>query len=113
MHLVDRQRVAASRPQLNGDGKADLVAVSDGNTWVLRSTGTGFLAPTVWSSTPFHGSRATVLGDVNGDGALDLVAVNDTNTYVALSFPLGVHVRSAVSLVDHRLLWHPGNPTGQ
>ena len=75
---------------VNGDGKADLVAVNDGSTWVMLSTGSGFGAPTQWSSTPFFGTKATLVGDVNGDGKADLIAVNDGSTWVMLSTALAV-----------------------
>jgi hypothetical protein len=67
---------------VDGDGKADLVAVNDTSTWVMHSTGTGFSAPQQWSSTAFYGTKATLVADVNGDGKADLVAVNDTSTWV-------------------------------
>jgi uncharacterized protein with NRDE domain len=74
---------------VTGSGKADLVAVNDGNTYVMLSTGTGFSAPALWSSTPFYGTRATLLADVTGNGRADLVAVNDNQTFVMLSTGTG------------------------
>jgi surface antigen len=70
---------------INGDGKADLVAVDEKATFVMLSTGAGFSAPAAWSTTPFYGSHGTFTGDVNGDGKADLIAVNEGNTYVMLS----------------------------
>jgi RHS repeat-associated protein len=70
---------------VNGDGKADLIAVSDTATYVMLSTGGSFGAPQPWSTTAFYGTRATIAADVNGDGKADLIAVSDTATYVMLS----------------------------
>jgi surface antigen len=70
---------------VNGDGRADLVAVDEKATFVMLSTGSGFSAPAAWSTTPFYGTHGTFTGDVNGDGKADLIAVNEGNTYVMLS----------------------------
>jgi surface antigen len=70
---------------VNGDGKADLIAVDEGGTFVMLSTGSGFSAPQGWSGTPFYGSKATLVGDVNGDGKADLIAVDEGGTFVMLS----------------------------
>jgi hypothetical protein len=70
---------------VNGDGRADLIGVNDGSSWVMLSSGHGFGAPQLWSATPFHGTRATVMGDVNGDGRADLIGVNDSSSWVMLS----------------------------
>ncbi|MFI5286388.1 MAG: VCBS repeat-containing protein [Candidatus Dormiibacterota bacterium] len=70
---------------VSGDGKADLVAVNSGSTFVMTSTGPGFAAPTGWSGTPFYGQQATLDGDVTGDRKADLIAINSTNAFVAPS----------------------------
>jgi len=70
---------------VNGDGKADLVAVNDSATFVMLSSGSGFGSPQDWSNTPFYGSKATLCADVNGDGKADLIAVDDNATFVMLS----------------------------
>jgi FG-GAP-like repeat/FG-GAP repeat len=72
---------ATRAEDLNGDNKTDLVAVNADSTWVMlsNSTGTGFLPPTLWSSSqPFNGTRAVLAGDFNGDLNGDLVAVSAT-----------------------------------
>jgi hypothetical protein len=81
---------------VDGDGRADLVAVGDSSdtslTTVMLSaeqppwrTAPGFLTPVYWSRDPFFGTRATLLGDVTGDGRADLVAVNGNDTWVMIS----------------------------
>ena len=71
---------------VTGDGKADLVAVNGGQTFVIPSTGTAFGPPQGWATVPFYGTRGTFLVDVNGDGKADLVAINDTSLGVS-GFP--------------------------
>jgi hypothetical protein len=72
---------------VNGDGRADLVAVDDTITEVSLSnkqlpfySHPMFSAPAQWSGEGFFGSKATLLGDVTGDGRAALVAVNVFNT---------------------------------
>ena len=77
--------VANLSGDVNGDGRADLVAVNDADVQVALSTGTALATPTQWSPVAFKGSVGNLLGDVNGDGRADLVAVNDADIWVALS----------------------------
>lgn len=70
---------------VDGDGRADLIAVSYDGVDVIRSFETPVLVPERWTTAPFWGSRATLFGDVNGDGRTDLIAVNDDGDWVALS----------------------------
>jgi hypothetical protein len=81
---------------VNGDGRADLVAVNDSSIWVMRSVPKvgfpglyEFSPPELWSTTPFYGSLVTLGGDVNGDGIGDLVAVNNGSTWVIKSTGTG------------------------
>ena len=70
---------------VNGDGRADLVAINAADIWVALSTGTAIAAPTQWSPVALQGTVGNLLGDVNGDGRADIVAINDTDLWVALS----------------------------
>jgi hypothetical protein len=81
--VVGQSRTLAA--DVNGDGRADLVAVNDTSAWVMLSTGSSFSAPADWHEGAFYGSRATLACDVNGDGRADLVAVNDSSVWVMLS----------------------------
>ncbi len=61
---------------VNGDGKADLVAFDHkGTVYVSLSTGNGFTGTGVkWHTSFCYGAQECRLGDVNGDGKADLVA---------------------------------------
>jgi FG-GAP-like repeat len=71
---------------VNGDHKADAVAFDgSGGGFVMLSTGSGFGAPTLWSSSTFFGSHdahSTQLADINGDGIAEAVAFNGGSTWV-------------------------------
>lgn len=57
---------------LNGDGKADLIAANAGNVWALLSNGNGTFTQS-WTQLEFQGGQEGLeLADVNGDGKLDL-----------------------------------------
>jgi hypothetical protein len=78
---------------VNGDGRADIVAFGNNYTFVSLSTGNGFAAPVSWIKG--YGVTAggwtdwntfpRLLGDVNGDGKDDIVAFGNKATYVSLS----------------------------
>lgn len=58
---------------MNGDGRADLVAYSaeSGNWDVALSQGAGFASPARWITQFGNGSSAQLVGDFNGDGRAD------------------------------------------
>src|SRR5579871_4010387 len=66
---------------VNGDGKADLVAfyAATGDWYVSLSSGTGFWPPTHWASGQGVGTSKQFLADVDGDGRADLITF-DANT---------------------------------
>ena len=73
---------------VDGDGKADGVAFDGTQTWVMRSTGSGFAPPALWSSINFYGLHdgySTWLGDIDGVNGADAVAFDGTATWVMLS----------------------------
>ncbi len=64
---------------VTGDGRDDAVIAFTsgglaGNWYVAASTGSGFAAPTLWTTGHGVGSTAVGLGDVDGDGKADAVA---------------------------------------
>jgi hypothetical protein len=78
---------------VNGDGKADIVAFGNNATYVSLSSGTRFNAAHVgvrnygvtaggWTS---QDAFPRLLGDVNGDGRDDIVAFGNRAVYVSLS----------------------------
>ncbi|MEO8388747.1 FG-GAP-like repeat-containing protein [Polaromonas sp.] len=78
---------------LNGDGLADLVAVTSSGVIAAISNGHAFLdgkwnqASLPWGLSGGGSSTITtrLLGDANGDGLMDMVGIGDTNVYVGLS----------------------------
>jgi hypothetical protein len=78
---------------VNGDGKADIVAFGNKATYVSLSTGTRFLPPVAWISSygPGAGGWSSydtfprMLTDVNGDGKADIVGFGNKATYVSYS----------------------------
>jgi hypothetical protein len=80
---------------INGDGKADIVAFGDDGVWTALSTGTGFSAPTfVLANFGYNqgwrvDKHVRLLADVNGDGRQDIVAFGDDGVWLALAQPNG------------------------
>lgn len=69
---------------VNGDKRADAIAVNAEGTYVMLSDGTKFTSWNRWSSA-FVGTRETLFADVNGDGRADAIAVNNKAVYVMTS----------------------------
>lgn len=83
-HLVD----------VNGDGRADVVAFDDDGVLVSLSDGGRFLSPTRWLDRFGYGQQAgswrserhpRFLRDINGDGMSDVCGFGDDGVYVSYS----------------------------
>jgi hypothetical protein len=81
--------VATLIGDVNGDGKADLVAVNRTSSWVMASSGARFGPPTMWANFAFYGELVTTLADVAGGGKASLVAVSRASSWVAASTGTG------------------------
>lgn len=81
---------------VDGDGRADIVAFGRDGVWLARSSGAGFEAPQLvlaafgsqqgWTKA----QHVRALGDVNGDGRADIVGFGTNATSVALSTGAGI-----------------------
>jgi FG-GAP-like repeat len=60
---------------LNGDGKADVVGISNGTLFVYVSNGDGTF--TAGASYNFSSSAALAVGDFNSDGKTDVLISTD------------------------------------
>ncbi|HEY0833928.1 MAG TPA: FG-GAP-like repeat-containing protein [Azospirillum sp.] len=77
---------------VNGDGRADLIAISSNDVCVGLGQADGTFAYPIIAHTWFasndgwssFGLFPRLIGDVNGDGLADLVAMGTPNVYVAL-----------------------------
>ncbi len=75
---------------VNGDGRADIVAFVQGSddVYVALSTGSGFGAAALWHNAFAPLGQFPYLGDVNGDGRADAIAFSsdgEADVFVALS----------------------------
>lgn len=78
---------------VDGDGKADAIAVSDSGVTVRRSDGTKFLSNETWATgliaSSYHINGVSYPNiyfvDVNNDGAADAVTVDDNGVWVRLA----------------------------
>jgi hypothetical protein len=78
---------------VDGDGKADIIAFQHGVTgtgvYVSTSDGTQFAPPKRWNNYLCDSDETCAVGDVNGDGRSDIIAFQHggakTGVYVSLS----------------------------
>jgi hypothetical protein len=75
---------------LNGDGRADIVAFGDDGVWTALSTGSGFVPPRLVLANVGYNQgwrvekHVRLLADVNGDGRPDIVAFGNDGVWLAL-----------------------------
>lgn len=92
---------------VNGDGKADIVAFGQNAVWVALSNGKGFDKPRIALENQFtylgdnykdNDTYPRNLGDVNGDGKADIVSFGENAVWVA--FSKGSAFEPAVSVLS-------------
>jgi hypothetical protein len=88
----DAARHVRTTADINGDGKADIVAFGDAGVWTALSSGDGAFAPEHLVLGNFGSDQAwdaarhvRTLADINGDGKADIVAFGDAGVWTALS----------------------------
>src|SRR5713101_4756116 len=77
---------------INGDGRADIVAFGDAGVWTALSTGDGGFAPAKFVLANFGTNQGwdpsmhvRMMADINGDGRADIVAFGYAGVWTALS----------------------------
>jgi hypothetical protein len=64
---------------VNGDRKADMIAVDTKGVAVSLSNGSSFAAYKYWTSSQFVGLRGTYFADIDGDGKADAIRATTTD----------------------------------
>lgn len=95
---------------LNGDGRADLVAIGNDGVWTALSTGAGFQAPryvlaAFGSSAGWNDNSVypRVLADVDADGFKDIVGIFSDGIHVARSTRDGGFTAQSLAWADTTL----------
>ena len=93
---------------VNGDGRADIVAFGEGGTYVALGQANGFFGPATVATGEFGAGPSAggwtsndrylrVLADVNGDNRADIVGFGEGGTYVALANSNGTFAAAQVA----------------
>ncbi|MDI3288125.1 FG-GAP-like repeat-containing protein [Polyangium sp. 15x6] len=88
---------------VDGDGKADAIAVTEEGTWsVARSTGTSFAEPSIWIEQLPGGFpyRRPLAADVNGDGKTDAVSFDDETGRWSVALSTGTSFSTPVPWIE-------------
>lgn len=94
---------------VDGDGKADLIAWNNGTIDVRKAAAGTFEALVRWSTETFSGAR-NLSGDFNGDGKADLVAWD--NAAIRVKFSDGATFGSSTPLSSEAFFGTVNNVTG-
>jgi hypothetical protein len=88
---------------VDGDGKADAIAVTEEGTWsVARSTGTSFAEPSIWVENLPGGYpyRRPLVADVNGDKKVDAVSFDDATGRWSVALSTGTSFSTPVPWIE-------------
>jgi hypothetical protein len=72
---------------VDGDLRADLIAINAGSVMIRRSTGRGIMLPEETWDSAIYGRHGTFFADVTGDGAADAISVSEDSVIVRRSIP--------------------------
>ncbi|MDI1433209.1 FG-GAP-like repeat-containing protein [Polyangium sorediatum] len=101
---VDHGRFAdGAVGDVDGDGKADAIAVTEEGTWsVARSTGTSFAEPSIWVENLPGGYpyRRPLVADVNGDKRVDAISFDDATGRWSVALSTGTSFSTPVPWIE-------------
>lgn len=87
---------------MNSDGRADIVGISDAGVYVALSNGSKFSPAALWADASAFGAQSgwkahqhpRTLADVNGDGLPDVVGFASSGVYVMLNTGSGLRPKT-------------------
>jgi hypothetical protein len=91
---------------VNGDGKADALAVKSDGIRVRYSDGSQFRSEEKLTSSPFSGTVQTAFADVTGDKKADAIAIDRDTITVRRSENKERVITKITEYADDSVLWH-------
>lgn len=99
---------------VNGDGRADLIAWNDADVWVslASSTGDAFGGAQLWLDASLRGDVCQHVADIDGDKRADLIAWSRNSRHVALANEEGTGFRPPETFEDGEFFGSRANLCG-